>query len=373
MTFLDDLPFLTTMLMYFAGFGAAYIVMALAAGWKRWRKGEPLWKQPEGLDLLEKLVFAVWLALVLSTTEQRSWSWLQFILVHAAIVAALLIVVIPLSKRHLKRMQQGSLPNPNATAETGTPTRPPVDWETERRRAAVLLPAFAIYICAIFAILWGGKAAGWPVELRAGLALAWMTGIPLVVAFIRWPGRITQSHTVVIAASPEKVWDTLHCRQTDSYYRETCLRIEKVPGSENRYIWHHADLGYCGCCGLPKSRAHTMLRTHAEVVDLVPGRSERLVSTFLEGTPFHRRYYRSEENSFQILPHRDGAEVKYVLSTVGVRIWLLAVFAADSIPRALLADLKSYLEGTEGSGVFANGRRQIEFAQASPKLCGCSG
>lgn len=373
MVFLDDLTVFQQFVAYMAGAALAVSAVLIVQMIRRWRRGIPVRQPGDGLWLAETglnaMSFAGFLALI------NVWSDMSTAqcAVALAAIGILLIVSGECAKLRWKAQQEKAIVNPKLTIGA-VPPPVPVDWSNEARLAAIWVPALVVYIGMVFALIWGGKAAGFSQQSYAGMALLWMLGVPLLIAFGRSPMRIRQRHTLVIKAPPQQVWDTLHCRETDAYYRAPTARIEKVPGTANMFVWHYGDVGPCCQCGLPRGKhsGQELTPLLVEVVEQETGRRARQIATYPASAPFSARLYRREENGFEIVSHADGAEITYSIDVVGARLWMFALTLSGNIPKDLLDDLKAHLEGTKSHGVFGAGRNHLEFAAASPLLCGCS-
>lgn len=375
---IDTYPLLRSVLLCYAGAASAFVLFLAIRATYRWRKGEAIVNSGEGRRALEDGCNILWFSSFIAIPEHWGYIWSGAgwgeLAVVIATTALLLQVSGSLATRRIARQQEHARVNDKVHRGAPQPPPVPIDWSCEARLAVIVVPALAFYIGGVFAAIWLGKAANLSSQLCAALALAWLLAIPLLVAFMRWPGRIHQSHTLIIDAAPQLVWDTLHCRETNHYYRAPTARIEKVAGSNNRFVWHYAELGVCPSCGLPREagRSHSSTCLNVEVVEQIPGRSARQVATFPPGTPFRDRLLLREENSFSIAPHGGGAAITYETSVVGARLWAAALTLSGNIPKDLLEDLKAHLEGTRSKGVFGSGRHHREQADLSPRLCGCA-
>lgn len=374
---LEHLPLVQTVLVYYAGATVAFVLFQLAhAVWRR-RNGKRL--GPGGMcAIAEDGCNLLWFSTIIAVPDilDRIWdrsSWGEVAIV-LAMTGALLMMSGWLASRRIAQRQMLAVPNNNAGLGARAPKVVPVNWSNEARIAALLLPALVVYIGGVFACVWAGKLVGLPLWASGAIALSWLTAVPLLVVVLRWPFPASQRHTLVINVPPEHVWDTLHCRATDNYYRGAVARIEQSSAASNRFIWHYVDVAPCPLCGLPRSKhaAHTHSRLHVEVVEQVVGHRARQITTFPPGTPFHGRLLLREENSFEIQRHPDGATVIYQTRATGMRLWVYALTLSGNVPKDLLEDLKAHLEGRQGNGVFASARKHREHADASPMLCGCT-
>ena len=373
MTWLADLSLLHKLAIYMAAAMLAVCSVLLVQMLRRWRRQLTVRQPGDGLWLAENAHYAMWFAGLMALTDGWSGSTWREIAAALAVIGAIMIASSEFANRRMRLNQAKAVANPHPALEPSSSCSVPINWSNEARMAVLLIPALIIYVGMIFAIIWTGKAAGYSSLAYASLAVIWLSGAPALIKFARWPFHIRQSHTLVIDASPQCVWDTLHCRETDDYYRGHATRIEKLPGEGSRFVWHYCDVGPCEHCGLSRGKHNTPTssRILVEVTEQEPGRRASQVATFPPELSAIHRLYRSEVNSFRIVPHADGAQITYEIDIAGARLWMFALTWSGNIPRDLLEDLKAHLEGTKSHGVFGAARDHLEIAAAAPHLCGC--
>ena len=373
MTWLEDFSLLHKLAIYMAAAILAVSSVLLVQMLRRWRRQLTVRQPGDGLWLAENAHYAMWFAGLMALTDGWSGSTWREIAVALAVIGAVMILSGEFANRRMRLNQAKAVANSGPRLEPSSCCSVPINWSNEAQLAVILIPGLVIYIGIIFAILWTGKAAGYSSPAYASLAVIWIAGVPALIIFARWPFHIRQSHTLVIDAPHQRVWDTLHCRETDDYYRGHATRIEKLPGEDNRFTWHYCDAGPCEHCGLPRGKHNTptSYRILVEVTEQEPGRHARQVATFPPDLTASRRLYHSEVNAFQIVPHADGAQITYEIDIAGARLWMFALTWSGNIPRDLLEDLKAHLEGTKSHGVFGAARDHLENAAAAPHLCGC--
>ncbi len=243
-------------------------------------------------------------------------------------------------------------------------------WGPQIRLITISLALCAPLTAPVLAMLRPTPPFGLSLQVAALICLLWMT-IPLfLIAFASWPGRVTRKHTVFIAARPQAVWETLHYRETDAYYRPSVARLTQISSAPVAWRMHMRDVGPCWRCGLPKGADRIAAVLRIDLLQLEPGHLQhtRCTAESVTGMP---SLYRAEESIFEVSPHARGSEVSYTCIIDRPRLFTVLMGLANVAPKDLLQDLAETLEGRPGKSLYAVGRKSLLDARAAKDVCGC--
>lgn len=356
---------------YLAGTVGFLVVYQAITCVLRWRRGEPLFERSDLGDTARTIPILMFV-LGLTTISAQKWPWwVEF--PATGFLFALLFAWATLVST--VRRLLGMVPSPPDAPEPYQHPHLPVPVEL-KIAAAFLLPLVA-YGASLFGALWYlknhvlGTGPQGPDTVGLALVAAWCFGLPLLVAFGRWPRAVAQAHNLTILASPQAVWDAIHLRATETYYRASTVRYEALDATGRRLRWHHRDLSQCGRCGLPQAPDKVAQTALCEILEQVNGVSQTFRTTQPD-LPSWRRMHSLELETFAIAAHPGGTEITFSSVVEGPRLFLLPLFISGNIPRDILWDLKAFLEGTRGYGVFDTGRQMLAAIRAAPAHCSCA-
>jgi len=291
------------------------------------------------------------------------WDMAAFV----AAFAAFLVWILTARPRHQPQTEVGTVRgNPNSKRTVESPLR-----RFETKLMLIGVGFAAVLFGGVFAISQASGALEVSTPLRVTLGLVWLIGLPIALCYLRYPGSLKLSHSLIIHASPEMVWNTVSYRPTTDYYRATVARIVRKSTEAEIYDVHLRDLGVCPECDLHKSPDCSAKKMTVEIIERNVGSLERTRTTLAPSRS--RPVILEEQSEWRISPHPDGSLVTRSGITTGPLLWnwVMARIKASNSARDSLIALKSYLEGTRGTGSFAAAQEMLDAARAAPRHCRC--
>ena len=284
----------------------------------------------------------------------------------AVVLAVFIVRMSSLGRRRMTLTGPGTPPQ----GASGTPVSVVSPLRRYQRKLELIGAGFfSLLFTGAFVINHVGGASGISMPWRIGLPLAWLVGVPVFLRYFRYPGSLKLSHSLVIHAPPDTVWNAVTYRQTTDYWRATVAKVVRICAEREIYDVHIRDLGNCQTCGLPKPPDRSKIKTTVEILERRAGGLERTRSTL--PSSHSRPVVRDEQNEWRIEPHPDGSLV--TRSSIGIAplMWFWIISKLRNPSRDSLIALKSYLEGTRGAGAFAAAQEMLDTARAAAGHCRC--
>jgi Polyketide cyclase / dehydrase and lipid transport len=270
-----------------------------------------------------------------------------------------------------KTAAQTGIDNPCAAPIGGVPLSRE-EKSVTLKMTALVLAACVVVIAPVIALVLADIEAG-----MSGLAgmLAWCLvalGAVTWATVGRWPGKLTLSSTIEIAATPQQVWSTIRYVGEQPYYKGIVRRVEKVDATGETYLLHYYTEDDCSDCGLPKHPDTPGVTSLVEIVEAIEPRVYRLRSWPKTTDPVLKNSMDHEDESFLIEPLVGGrCRVTNTSTLERPRVWLAALLKLGDPLGEHLRNLKAHIEGSPAGTIFETGAARIAAARVAERHCGC--
>jgi hypothetical protein len=365
----SDLRTAGTLLAVYAGMTVLFGLVL------RWRRKEPLFTAPDWRRvLLDHAFIAALLCLfVLQDLLDRIGlpGWLSFLVMMAVIIA-----VSALALRHIKRGMdreagQRGIDNPASACS------PAVPLSREEKRISLKMTGLAlgggalILAPLLMPLMFDFKAETVELVMLLVYCLAALGVLGWIMAG-RWPFDLTLTSTIEIAATPQKVWETIRYVAGQPYYKGIVRRVEPVAGKADAFMLHYYADEDCVKCGLPRHPESSGPTALVEVLEAREPSTYRVRSWPKTNDAALKDSMDHEDESFVIERLANGHSRVTNSSTVTrPRVWLAALLKLGDPLGEHLRNLKAHIEGVEAGTIFEAGAARIAVARAAARHCGC--
>jgi hypothetical protein len=373
--------FLESLLSSAAGFVSALGVAAGAVALWRVLRGEPVFRPTDRAQLLDAavsiLTFGAISIGVVALMSSGLGAAMQIVIAGGmiALVTWVMLQLHPIVEAN-KRRSAAAMSRENKSAQRVSADAPVlVARSGDNSTFAAAAPAAAalgvILVISLVAYTLLGLHTFWGHIGAIGVCL----GVPLLILLGRYPGRITQSGTIEIAAPLDRVWQLGATLETDTPWHPQIIRIRRLAGVDERYEAQFRDLVDCMRCAWPKAPDHVAHSAELTIIEQTEQLSETvLVRPAMQPRPWYMRGLMAEmltTRTFEAIPQ--GTRVTSRTSTVRPKLFVALGLMVGNVAQAALGELKAACEDTAPSSEMAALRARLQAIETSPKHCGCDG
>jgi hypothetical protein len=258
-------------------------------------------------------------------------------------------------------------------------TIPRVPPSSEEKRLGARMTIIALLASALIFSPTAWLLSTPSIPVAAGLAgslayVAITSGLLALITQLRWPGAIVIRSEIEIAASAEKIWDTLRFEPEKPYYKPIVLKIERIAEVEEAYRLHYFSDRPCSSCGYYRHPDSAGYYVEALIIEsLEPNRlrmrcriSDIVVRARWTAMDF-------EDEQFDIVPVRHGVCRVSERSRIVRPALMLAVILKLGDPMGQnLSNLKAYLECGTDETIWGTVPARIAAVSQATKFCACS-
>jgi len=341
-----------------------------------WRKGDPPFK----IRVLDPwwIAFGLWLFALAPILERRGLpAWVSILIAMALFLGGML--------PHLRRIPWDLKPDMIDVGLDGPADQTPrvLLSEDEKKLATYFILAIVGgVIAAALAIgiaMWATPGTGEPVEAwKIAIAIGAMTltlGAFVYPIFGRWPGKVSCSASIDIAAAQDPVWDAFALRDDYAGWKGNTTRIERLHGPGEVYRVHYAQDASCLKCSLPKRPDQSQFSIRIEILK-AHRPSTYHTRAFAAGVVDYRgdsaRWFDSEDSAFLLQPLANGdTRVSYVTTVFRPKALMAILVVLGGPAKENLRSLKAHLEGMPDESTFGISAKRIEAARNARAHCRC--
>lgn len=340
---------------------------------RRRYRGEPVFSKAAGLALIEQLGSLLFFVPILLVGVLKLDSYLELLLVCGLGLAAAFVSMPIHAWTRRKRQElhaESGRANPIAVEAPG-PVPAPAGVPNVGREIAIAFGLVGCLIAFVFVGLTVGKWLGGIAGAFAGFLLVPAAAV-LLLHFGRFPGAVSRSETMIVAAPAERIWAVARLHETTSSYRPIIARISQVSHSPVRYRTDYRDIRTmpCATCGYPHDPERIAYSTETELLEVVENRRER--SRTLPpatGDIAVRNLHRFELQTLELEPIGEMTRVTITSTADHPRLWCAIMMYVGRVPRDLLEALAAHMEGRPDRSTYGTVRIVLANAGTSARFC----